>query len=132
MVETAINVSFEANEIKDIIGQEVRKRLDGLSPLTGSKEYSWFAVDFEIKIRYRRAGEQDHETKQTLAWGNTQRPPNGIILTEGAKGLGKVEHSSTFVSKDPNEERLDRDMPLTVETGDGRGGRLRKKVRVKI
>ena|ERR1700728_1523699 len=132
MVETAINVAFEANEIKEIIGQELRKRLDGLSPLTGSKEYSWFGVDFEIKIRYRRAGEQPHEEKQTLAWGHLERPTNTVLLTEGATGVGTAEHHSSFESKDPNEERLDRDMPLTIETGDGRGGKLRKKVRVKI
>jgi hypothetical protein len=32
---------------------------------------------------------------------------------------------------DVNEERLDHDMPLSVETGDGRGGKITKKVKVK-
>lgn len=38
--------------------------------------------------------------------------------------------ASTFESKDPNDERIERDMPLTVEAGDGKGGKIRKKVRV--
>lgn len=111
MVEVALNTPFDANEIKEIACQEFRKRLDGLSPLTGGKEYVAFSIDFSHKIRLRRAGEQDHEVRETLAWGHV---------------------GSNFKSLDPNEERMERDMALTVETGDGRGGKIKKKVRVKV
>jgi hypothetical protein len=126
MSEIAINTPFEAGEIIDIACAEFRKRLLGLSPLQGSKEYAAFSIEFNHKVSLKRAGEQDHEQRHTLAWGSvgkgafTEVPDLQIVRQE------------EFVSQDPNEERLERDMPLSVETGDGRGGKIRKKVRVKV
>jgi hypothetical protein len=139
MVETAINVPFDSNEVKDIVIAELRKRLDNLSPLTGGKEYVSFSVDFQVKIKLRRSGEAPHEERETLAWGGITR---GVTMESieaveeqvngrPAEGTETAELSSSLDSRDPNEERLARDMPLTVETGDGRGGRVRRKVKVK-
>ena len=122
-MEVAINVPFDSGEICHIVGEELQTRLRGLSPLQGSKEYAAFSVEFQVKIRLRRSGEQPAEARETLAWGNVAK---GDV--EEAETLESV---STFASRDPNEERVDRDMPLTVETTDGRGGKIRKKVKVK-
>jgi hypothetical protein len=121
--EVALNVPFDSNEVKEIAVAEFRKRLDGLSPLTGGKEYASFTLDFQVTIKLRRAGESAVDGKETLAWGN---------LVGGA-GVPDVEATniSSFASQDPNEERVSRDMPLTVESGDGRGGKIRRKVKVK-
>lgn len=133
MVETALNVPFDSTEVKEIAVAEFRKRLDGLSPLSGGKEYAAFSIDFEVKIRLRRAGEQPHEAKETLAWGKVEKGgmPSAADLDAVAKEAIAAQETSHFESKDPNEERIARDMPLTVESGDGRGGKVRKKVRVK-
>lgn len=132
MIETAINVPFDSNEVKDIVIAELRKRLDNLSPLSGGKEYTSFSVDFQVKIKLRRSGEAPHEARETLAWGNVAKgDPSASDLDAVAAEMVAAEETSHFDSRDPNEERLARDMPLTVETGDGRGGRVRKKIKVK-
>ena len=129
-METAVNVPFEASEICHIIGEELQARLRGLSPLSHSKEYAAFSVDFQVKIRLRRTGETKGDERETLAWGSVASNP-AAILTSGVEGIETAEESSTYQSKEPNEERVERDMPLTIETGDGRGGKIRKKVKVK-
>lgn len=130
MQETALNVPFEAGEIIHIVAEELQARMRGLSPLTGSKEYAAFSVDYHVKIRLRRAGETIVEARETLAWGNVTKGTDGkaVPLTEDHIA---IEEKSHFDSKDPNEERVARDLPLTIESGDGRGGRIRKKARVK-
>lgn len=136
MVETALNVPFDSTEVKEIAVAEFRKRLDGLSPLSGGKEYAAFSIDFEVKIRLRRAGEQPHEAKETLAWGKVEKGEqwdgNVVDPSNPERAVGEsFDIASTFDSKDPNEERIARGMPLTVESGDGRGGKVRRKVKVK-
>jgi len=123
MAEVAVNTPFESNEIKEIACQELMKRLNQLSPLMGAKEYSSFEIDFQIKIILRRAGESTNPSK-TLAWGLCQQ---GKPAADDAVEMA-VENSS-FQSGDPNNERLARHMPLTVETS-GKGGAVRRKVRI--
>lgn len=129
MPEVAINVPFDSNEIKDIAVAEFRKRLDGLGPLQGAKEYAKFALEFAVKIRVWRTGETG-AGKDTLAWGNVAGAPSNptpaTMTIESADVSG-----DKFESKDPNTERQDRDMPLTVETTDGKGGKTRRKAKVK-
>ena len=122
MSERALNLPFEANEVKEIATAEFRKRLDGLSPLMGAKEYLKFALDFEVKIKLWRNG--DSVPRETLAWGNSggEKPSEGPLTEEMSQVAGEI-----FESKDPNTERMSRDMPLTVE---GAGGK-RRKVNVK-
>lgn len=123
MPEIALNVPFEASEIVQIVSEELQSRMRGLSPLQGGKEYASFTVDFQVKIKLRRAGEQASDARETLAWG-------GVSRGEGLPDA-EAEDSSTYQSKEPNDERVDRDMPLTVETSDGRGSKVRKRVKVK-
>jgi hypothetical protein len=83
MGERAIAAAFEANEIKKIITDELAKRLDGLSPLTGGKEYSRFAASFQVNITLFRAGEPGLGRK-TVAWGNA-KSHSGLSSTEPAE-----------------------------------------------
>lgn len=132
MPEKALALPFEANEIKEIAVKEFRKRLDACTPLMGMKEYSAFSIGFNIPIRLRRAGESGFEGKETLVWGQTE----GGAIHDAPEPtdeeiVASIEPSSPegrFDSKEPNVERMERGMPVTVETSDGRGGKSRKKV----
>lgn len=127
-MEVALNLPFESEEIKDIAVAEFRKRLDGLSPLQGAKEYASFSLSFDVKIKVARVG-AEATPKETLAWGNV----------EGFRSVGLVQlvpeeaaiAGDTYQAGEPNEERQMRDMPLTIESTDGKGGKARRKVRVK-
>jgi len=129
MPEVAVNVPFDSNEVKEIICQELRKRLDQLGPLQGMREYASFTAVFNITVRVRRVGE-GVGGKDTLAWGNVDRGDIHEPLPAGQLE-DKVSEGYTFDSGDPNEERETRGMALTVETRDGRGNIVRKKVTVK-
>jgi hypothetical protein len=120
MVETALATPFDSDEIVEIACAEFKKRLRGLSPLYSGKQYNAFSLDFNIPIRLVRAS---GESSNTLAWGNASK---GVIAPEDPVECENV--TETFTSKEPNVERMERDMPLTVE--DKKGG-LPKKVRVK-
>ena len=124
-METAINAPFDSNEVKDIACAEFRARLDQLSPIQGAKEYASFDLDFQVKIRVRRAGDTE-AGKETLAWGSIHR---GTVHPDDEQGSAAVV--SSFTSGDPNTERQSRGMPLTVETKDGKGGVVRRRVTVK-
>ncbi len=125
-MEVAINLPFDSNEIKDIVCAELRKRLDTLGPLQGAKEYNRFEVAYEVAVKVFRVGETG-AGKETLAWGKVEK---GEKSPESVEEVDVVT-DSTFVSKDPNEERLSRDMPLTVESKDGKGNMTRRKVKMK-
>jgi len=128
MPEVAVAVPFEVSEIKKIVCDELMKRMEGLSPMQGNKEYASFEIDFEVTIRLWRTGELGSAT-QTLAWGKTRGKTDVPADTLKVETSHKI--SDKYKSKTPNKEREDRDMPMTVEAGDGKGGKIRKKVRVK-
>src|SRR6516164_6614580 len=125
MPEVAVNLPFDSSEVKDICCAEFRKRLDGLSPLHGAKEYSKFKLTFQVGIELSRLGATTPPTT-TLAWGDAaaERDVPGEAVQETAEVVG-----DTFETKDPNDERLERDMPLTIETPGGKGGVTRRKAR---
>ena len=125
-MEVAINLPFDSNEIKDIVCAELRKRLDTLGPLQGAKEYNRFEVAYEVAVKVYRVGETG-AGKETLAWGKVEK---GEKTPESVEEVDVVTDSK-FVSKDPNEERLSRDMSLTVESRDGKGNMTRRKVKMK-
>src|SRR5271156_1800613 len=116
MTDTALNVPFEASEIMHIICDELKTRMGTLSPLQGGKEYSWFLVEFQVHIRLRRAGEEMAVAKDTLAWGKVEKGelPRGSDIDTVRRELVTADEISQFESKDPNDERMDRDMPMTV------------------
>lgn len=124
MIEKAIPVPLESNEILEIVSQELKKRLVSLSPLQGGKEYAGFEIVFNHTIRLFRVG-AEAGSKETLAWGNVQ---NGDRTGESET----IEDKSTFsTGTDVNKVREEHDLPLTIETSDGRGGKIRKKVKSK-
>ena len=125
MPEIAINVPLDSNEIKEIICEELRKRLDGLSPLQGAKEYASFSANFNVTVRLRRVGDVV-TPKETLAWGTVTA---GTV--DASHQEETVVENFDFSSGDPNEERQSRGMALTVEAPDGRGGKVRRRVLVK-
>ena len=125
MPEVAVNVPFESNEIKEIVCDELRKRLDLLGPLQGAKEYSSFSIGFNVTIRLSRVGDVT-VPKETLAWGTASGGESDLSHEQTV-----LTDDSEFQSGDPNDERQARAMPLTVEATDGRGGKIRRKVLVK-
>ena len=128
-MEIAVATPFDSEEVKDIAVQEFRNRLNNLCVLQGNKEYAYFELQFEVHIKLLRAGEEAQETKETLAWGDVKAgDPSAADLDALAQEAALVD---TFKSKEPNVERVDRDMPLNVETTDGKGGKITKKVRIK-
>jgi len=126
MIEVAVATPFDAGEIIEIAVEEFKKRLAGLSPLNGGKQYAHFELHFNVGIKLLRAGEEAQEAKETLAWGAAA----GGAVVEGEKPE-YATMDEKFVSAEPNKERVERGMPLNVETSDGKGGRITKKVRVK-
>jgi hypothetical protein len=124
MGEKALAVPFESEEIIEIAVQEFRKRLQGLSPLQLNKEYAGFEITFNHKIMLHKMGANGGGDKETLAWSTVQK---GDVSGEGEMASSVDE----FKSGDPNTERLDHDLPLTVEGSDGKGNKIRKKVKVK-
>ena len=124
-MEVAVNVPFDVEEIKTIVCDELKKRMDGLCVLQGAKEYASFSIGFNVTIRLSRVGELT-APKETLAWGTASGGEPDLnheqtVLTE----------DSEFKSGDPNDERQKRGMALTVEAPDGHGGKVRRRVMVK-
>ena len=127
-MEIALNEPFDAQEIIEIACDEFRKKLEGLSPLTGGKQYARFTISFVHTLRLCRSGEADKDGKDTIAWGNASRGiPDGVA---GDHSLPiEVTEAVSFESDDPNAERQKRKMMLTVESGP-EGNKKRRKVRI--
>lgn len=128
MAEKALAVPFDSDEIVEIICNEVRRRLRSLSPLQGSKEYSGFDISFEHHIHLFSMAGSGGSSKETMAWGRKLDGEVGVMAepVAGERDIGTYKSDP-----DVNAERLKHNLPLTVETGDGKGGKIRKKVRVK-
>jgi hypothetical protein len=128
MAEKALAVPFDTEEIIEIAVAEFTRRLKGLSPLQGMKQYAGFELSFHTDIKLFGMATNGGGTKETLAWGNVMKGDTGA----DAPAVDAASDMSTHKSDpDVNKERLDHDLPLTVETGDGKGGKVRKKVKVK-
>jgi hypothetical protein len=128
MSETAIAVPFDTEEIITIAVEEFRKRLRSLSPMQGMKQYAGFELSFHTDIKLFGMATNGGSTKQTLAWGKVVQGATGVGAQPAEAASDVSMHTS---DPDVNAERLAHDLPLTVESGDGKGGRVRKKVRVK-
>lgn len=127
MPEKALAVPLTSEEIIEIVVAEVKRRLVSLSPLQGNKEYAGFDISFEHHIRLFRLATNGGGDKDTLAWGRVVKGEAGADAEPAA-----AEHDISNYKSDPdvNAERLKHDLPLTVEANDGKGGKIRKKVRV--
>lgn len=128
MAEKALAVPFDTEEIIEIAVDEFRRRLRGLSPLQGMKQYAGFELSFHTDVKLFGMSTNGGVTKETLAWGKVIKGETGADATPVSSESHVSMHRS---DPDVNKERLDHDMPLTVETGDGKGGKVKKKVRVK-
>jgi len=127
-MEKALSVPFDASEIIEIACQEFRRRLNGLCPLQGNKEYAGFELSFHTDVKLFGMATNGGATKQTLAWGKVVQGDTGADAVPADAASDVSMHRS---AADVNQERLDHDLPLTVETGDGKGGKVRKKVKIK-
>jgi hypothetical protein len=121
-------VPFDTSEIEEIAVQEFRRRLRGLSPLQGMKQYAGFELSFHVDIKLFGMSTNGGGAKDTLAWGNVRQGETGADAEPADAASDISKHAS---DPDVNKERLDHDLPLTVETGDGKGGKQTKKVKVK-
>ena|SRR5271166_5669855 len=123
--EKALAIPFNTDEIIEISCAEFKKRLTQQSPLYSGKEYASFKLSYNVNIVLRNQG---GELINTLAWGETEqsRVPEGVDATTAPTEEVTIK-DSTFESAEPNVERMNRDMPLTVM--DRKGGK--RKVHVK-
>ena len=124
-MEKAIAAPLTGDEIIEVVLNEVRKRLKGLSPLQLNKEYAGFEVEFSHSITLFGLGSNGAGPKTTLAWGNS--------CTGEQTGTPEVvaDQGSYKSSESVNDVRLENDLPLHVEAGDGKGGKVIKKVKHK-
>jgi hypothetical protein len=127
MPEKALAVPLCSTEIIEVLCEQFRRRLNQLSPLQGNKEYAAFDVHFEHSIKLYRMGANGGGTRDTLAWGDVKEGeiPDEHICEE------LVESADYKSGTDVNGVRMEHSLPLTVEVGDGKGGKHRKKVNVK-
>ena len=115
MTEVALPIPLDSSEIIDIILAQARRRLEGLSPLQMNKQYGAFSVSFQHTIKLYGIGASEAPPIETLAWAND---------THG-KAIGEPElviDAAVFASGAPNDDRIAHDLPLIVETSDGKGG----------
>ena len=127
MPEKALAVPLCSEEIIDIAVQEFRTRLRQLSPLQLNKEYLAFEISFNHVIRLHRMASNGGGTTDTLAWVNTSK---GDLTVDKEPDQTIVVNDVYTSGTDVNQIRLDHDLPLTVEAGDGKGGKVRKKVKI--
>jgi hypothetical protein len=128
MAEKALATPFDTEEIITIAVDEFKRRLRGLSPLQGMKQYSGFQLSFHTDIKLFGMSTNGGGVKETIAWGTLSKGETGADAIPADAASDVSMHTS---NADVNQERLDHDLPLNVETGDGKGGRIVKKVRVK-
>lgn len=127
-MEKALAAPFDTEEIIEIACQEFKRRLRGLSPLQGMKQYAGFEINFHTDVKLFGMATNGGGAKDTLAWGKMMQGETGANAKPVAADSDVSMHRS---DSDVNEERLKHDLPLTVETGDGKGGKITKKVKVK-
>ena len=123
--EKALPVPFNTDEIIEIAVAEFKKRLTQQSPLYSGKEYASFKLSYNVRIELRSKG---GELTNTLAWGEKEQShvPEGIDPTTAPAEVVTLS-DDPFESAEPNVERMNRSMPLTVM--DKKGGT--RKVHVK-
>ena len=95
------------SEIKQIILDEISKRLDGDCTLGDDLAYAGFTAKFEIKVSYLRS-----LVKESLVWGGAaQSAPEGVE-TEVEKERTVV--ADVYVSPAPNVARQEHQLPIPV------------------
>ena len=106
-MEKTLNEALSGSEIKEIILQEIGKRLNGDTTLENDLAYAGFAMQFDIKINFLRS-----LTKPTQVWGaggSFQEP----IKPEDIVSATDILSSHTS-AESPDIERQDHDLPIPV------------------
>ena len=104
MAEKSLNDPLADFEIKQIILDEIKARLDKDCTLTGGQAYAGFIASFEVKITYTRS-----LTQPTLVWGAASHVPECVVET-----AAQTEIKDTYTSPPPNIARQDHDLPIPV------------------
>lgn len=99
--EQTLREPLSGEEIKEIILQQIRRRMDGDSTLYDGLAYAGFTVKYEIRVSFLRS-----LTKPTLIWDDKH------------DGEGEVEKSGEikgeYTADAPDEVRHEHDLPIPV------------------
>ena len=109
MSERTLNEALSGAEIKEIILQEIGKRLDGDTTLENDLAYAGFTAQFNIKIAYTRS-----LTKPTEIWGSTEQKPAPSEIPDGIEHKEIEIHDSHSSAESPDVERQNHDLPIPV------------------
>lgn len=114
--DRVLNLPLSSDEIIEILLQRFEKKLRSDCFLHQANTYNGFSFTFEMKLTFKDM----MMGRQTLVWDQHTEPEK---VTEFAGDAQNVEASAseTFDSGDsPNRARVDHDLPLPVETIEGR------------
>lgn len=116
MSEKTLNDPLSGREIKEIILQEIERRLNGDSTLLDDLAYGGFTAKFDIKISFVRS-----LTPATLVWGEVEQKG-----AEGAEGAGATIVVDTYSSPAPNVARQEHNLPVPVMVQTPQGPQRRR------
>jgi hypothetical protein len=128
MPEKAILTPFDTEEIITIAVNEFRRRLKTLSPLQGMKQYAGFELSFHTDVKLFGMATNGGGVRETLAWGRVTAGETGADVVPAAAESDVGQYVN---DPDVNAERMKHDLPLTIETGNGRGGKIVRRQKVK-
>jgi len=121
MSERTLNEALGGDEKREIILQEIEKRLKGDCTLANDTAHGRFAFQFELKIQYTQP------KGETLVWGvggSSQEPITPAEIGESTVIAGDYQSASS-----PDVERQSHDLPIPVLVQTPNGPR-REKVRI--
>src|SRR5450432_1347176 len=120
MPELTLRDPLNAQEIKEIILQEIGKSLDRDSTLLNDITYPGFTAKYAINLTYERS-----KVPPTLVWGET-----GVKTTEEpTEPAGEVNVVGDYTAGPPNVERQSHDLPIPVMVMTPTG-QVRKRVKI--
>ena len=120
MAEKTLNEALGGAEIREILLQEIEKRLKGDCTLGDDLSYAGFTAKFDIKITYLRS-----LTPPTLIWGTVGSAAEGETEPAGETVISDTHTSASS----PDIERQSHDLPIPVLVQTPNGPQ-RQKVRV--
>lgn len=120
MAEKTLNEALSGGEIREIISQEIEKRMKGDCTLSDDLSYAGFIAKFDIKIQYLRS-----LTKETLVWGAINQIPEQETESVGQTAISDSHQSAS--SPDIERQQHDLPIPVMVQTP---SGSMRQKVRI--
>ena len=106
MAEKTLNDPLSGAEIKQIILQEIERRLNGDCTLGNDLAYAGFTAKFEIKVSFLRS-----LVKETLIWGGKTDIP---ASNDPVEAVGDTVIAETYTSSPPNVARQEHDLPIPV------------------